>query len=165
MNAIQQAFERLLRAMAWVLAGLSGMAIVGMMGVTCADVVMRAAGQPIKGSYDLECILSVITLAGALPYTTAVKGHVAVEYFFHKLPHRSRVVVDSVMRILSILLFSLLAYQCFRHGTQMQRVNELMPTLLWPAFWVPWLIAISCAISALVVVYHLVFPGKAIMRP
>jgi TRAP-type C4-dicarboxylate transport system permease small subunit len=68
--------------------------------------------------------LSLIILSCALPYTTAVKGHVAVEFFFNKLPPTARIVVDSVMRALMIALLSLLAYQAVRYGINLRASGE-----------------------------------------
>ncbi len=165
LNPIRHGYERLLRVLVLALAMLSGLGIVGMMAMTCADVIMRAFGKPIRGSYDVVCLLSVVALACALPYTTAVKGHVAVEYFFHKLPKTWRVAVDSVMRLLMIALFALLAEECVKYGLKLRQAGELMPTLHLPVYGVPWIIAFSCAVSALVVVYHLLLPGKVVIRP
>jgi TRAP-type C4-dicarboxylate transport system permease small subunit len=162
---IRQACERVLHALILSLGLVAGFGILGMMAVTCADIALRAFGQPIRGSYDLIRILSVLTLAGALPYTTAVKGHVAVEYFFHKLPAGWRLGVDSVMRLLMIGLLGLFAWQGITHGAKLQASGELMATLHLPVFWMPWVIALSCAVSALVVGYHLLAPGRALLRP
>ena len=165
LKKLAEGYERLLRGLVLALAVVSGAGIVGMMAVICADVILRMFGHPIRGGYDMVCVLSVVTLAGALPYTTAVKGHVAVELFFLKMPKPWRVAVDSVMRLLVILLFVLLTVQSAKYGAQLQRTGELMATLRMQACWLPWLIAFSCAVSSLVVLYHLLLPGKAVVRP
>ncbi len=160
---IRRSLELALNQCLLLLALLAGLGILAMMAVTCFDVVMRAFGHPIRGSYDMVRILSVITLAGALPYTTAVKGHVAVEYFFNKMPPLARLIVDSIMRLLMIGLLALFAQRCVLYGNNLRVSGELMDTLHLPVFWMPWLIALSCAISALAVVYHLLFPKRALL--
>ena len=82
----------------------SGIALALMALLTCADVLLRAVASPIKGTYDLVQILGALTIACAVPLTTAVKGHVAVEYFFNKMWYRGRLVVDSLMRLLMIAM-------------------------------------------------------------
>ena len=53
-----------------------------MMLVTCVDIVLRKLGHPFPGAYDITKMAAAVTISCALPYTTAVKGHVAVEFFF-----------------------------------------------------------------------------------
>jgi TRAP-type C4-dicarboxylate transport system permease small subunit len=156
-------WQRFLRRLVVGLAFVAGAGTVAMMLVTCVDVVARAFGQPLKGSYDIVRMLSLITLSCALPYTTAVKGHVAVEFFFNKLPPAVRLVVDSIMRILTIGLFGLLCVQGVKYGLSLKASGEVMLTLGWPVYWTAFVIAFACAVSALVVAQHLLHPRKVFM--
>ncbi len=158
-------WQRLLRRLVLALALLAGAGTVAMMLVTCADIVARAFGHPLKGSYDIVRLLSLVTLSCALPYTTAVKGHVAVEFFFNKLPAPARLAVDSVMRLLTIGLFVLLAVQGVRYGQSLRASGEVMLTLGWPIHWASFVMAFGCAVSALVVLQHLLHPRKVFMAP
>ena len=158
-------WQRFLRRVVLWLAFLAGAGTVAMMLVTCVDITARAFGHPLKGSYDIVRVLSLITLSCALPYTTAVKGHVAVEFFFNKLPLPARLVVDSVMRILVIGFFMLLCFQGIKYGQSLRASGEVMLTLGWPIYWASYVMAIACAVSALVVLQHLLHPRKVFMSP
>lgn len=136
-----------------------------MMVVVCFDVIGRRMGSPFKGSYDLVQILGAITIACALPYTTAVKGHVAIEYFFLKLNRTGRIVVDTFARLVSIALFGFFSYESFLFGQSLKANNRVSSTVQIPLFWVPWVIAFCCLVVALVVVHHLVRPGKEMIKP
>jgi hypothetical protein len=37
-------------------------------------------------------------------------------------------------------------------------------TIELPIFWVPWLMAVSFAVTAVVVVFHLIYPGREMVR-
>jgi len=158
-------WQRFLRRVVLGLAWIAGAGAVAMMLVTCVDVVMRACGHPLKGSYDIVRVLSLITLSCALPYTTAVKGHVAVEFFFNKLPPRIRLVVDSVMRLLTIGFFILLGVQGVKYAVSLKASGEVMLTLGWPIFWASYVMGFAGAVSALVVLEHLLHPRKVFMSP
>ena len=110
-------------------------------------------------------VLSLITLSCALPYTTAVKGHVAVEFFFNKLPPRVRLVTDSVMRLLTIGFFILLGVQGVKYAVSLKASGEVMLTLGWPIFWASYVMALAAVVSALVVLEHLLHPRKVFMSP
>ena len=164
-TSLTESWRRLLRRLVLLLGILAGVGVLGMMLITCTDIIARAFGRPIKGSYDAVCLLSLITLSCALPYTTAVKGHVAVEYFFNKFPPMVRFAVDSIMRILVIGLLGLVSFQAVKYGISLRASGEVMATTQWPIYWASYIVALSCVVSGLVVVQHLLYPGKALLKP
>jgi TRAP-type C4-dicarboxylate transport system permease small subunit len=133
--------------------------------VICVDVALRVAGYPVKGAYDIVRVAGAVTVAGALPITTAMKGHVAIEYFFQKLSRPWRVAVDSVMRAVMIGAFVLAAVECAGYGLRFLRAGQVTDTIQLPVFWVPWLMAVAFGITALVVVFQLLHPGRELVKP
>lgn len=158
-------YARGVRALVYVLAGVGALGICVMMTVTCLDVVLRIFRHSIIGVVDIVSMAGAVTMAGALPYTTACKGHVAIEFFFQKLGRRNRAIVDAFCRICAIGLFGLLALQCVRYGEMLRESGQGTPTLQWPEFWVAYVLAASCATVCLVKVYHLFHPGKELIKP
>ena len=100
-----------------------------------------------------------------MPYTTAVKGHVAIEYFFHKLSHLGRIIVDTIIRLLSMALFTLLTIRFVKYGASLKKAGQVTATLQMPVFWVPYVMSISCAVVVLVILYNMVHPGKEMIKP
>lgn len=156
-------FWRFLRATISGSAAVAGAGILLMMSVTCLDVVLRRFGSSIPGAYDIVRLAGGVVIATSLPLTTAVKGHVAIEYFFHRLSRRGRFAVDCLMRILQTAGFSIAAWSFAVKGGRLLRDGEVTPTLQAPIFWLAWLVAASCALSALVSLFHLAKPGKELM--
>jgi TRAP-type C4-dicarboxylate transport system permease small subunit len=154
-----------LRRLVRLSAGIAGLSLLTMMGVTCVDVVLRKLGRPLPGAYDIVKMAAAVTIACALPYTTAVKGHVAVEFFYHRLERRGRVVADTLIRLIIIGLFSLFTWQLVLYGASIQKGGEVSMTLRLPVFWVPYVMAFACAVVVLVTLYHLLHPGKALLDP
>jgi TRAP-type C4-dicarboxylate transport system permease small subunit len=158
-------YHRALRMVVLSLAGLAGIGLMVMVLVTALDIVLRVFRVPVTGAYDIVRIAGMVTIAAALPYTTAIKGHVAIEYFFHKLGRRGRLVVDTVMRLLTVALFLVLAYQSMEYGQALKKSGEVSMTLQLPVFWIPYILAVSCVLVALVTLYHLYCPGKEMIKP
>ncbi len=159
-------YGRVLRWWCHVLAVLASLSLLVMIAVTCADVVLRRVwGHPIRGAYDIVVVAGAVTLAAALPYTTAVKGHIAVEYFFHKCGRRGRIILDTFSRLLGVTLFLCLAWQSMRKGMSLRAANQMTATLDIPLFWIPWLIAWCSAMVAAVIIYHLLRPGRELIKP
>jgi TRAP-type C4-dicarboxylate transport system permease small subunit len=158
-------YHAVLRHAVMGLAHVACAGLLAMVGVVTVDVVLRVCRVPFTGAYDMVRIAAAVTMAAALPYTTAIKGHVAIEYFFHKLGPRGRVVVDALMRGLAMALFSLLAWGSFAYGNSLRAKGEVSMTLQWPVFWVPYVLGVSCGLVVLIKLYHLTHPGRPMIRP
>ena len=158
-------YHHALRGLVKALGVLAGAGLMVMVLVTAVDVVLRIFRVSLTGAYDIVKIAGAITIAAALPYTTAVKGHVAIEYFFHKLGRVGRVVVDALMRLLGMTLFGLLAWGSVQFGNSLKRSGEVSLTLQLPVFWVPYVLAAACVLVILIKLYHLTHPGKALLKP
>ena len=148
----------------WGMTFVSGAALAAMILIICCDVILRTAGYPVKGAYDVVRVAGAVTIACSLPLTTAMKGHVAIEYFFQKLNRAGRVAVDSVMRLIMIAVFLFAAYECVGYGCRFLRNGEVTSTIELPVFWVPWVMAAAFGVTALVVVFHLAYPGREMVK-
>jgi TRAP-type C4-dicarboxylate transport system permease small subunit len=147
------------------MAALSGLAVLSMIALTTADIVLRTFANGLKGSYDLVRIAGALSIALALPYTTAVKGHVAVEFFFQKMNRTGRIVVDSLCRVLVIGLLSTLSWQCVVYGNILRRTGQVSLTLQIPMYWLAYVIGIALAVTVLVKVHNLLHPGREMIKP
>lgn len=154
-----------LRQMVLGLAWVSAASLLFMMLMTSLDVIMRLIYRPVTGTYDLVRMAGAVTVACAIPYTTAIKGHVAIEYFFHKLGRSGRIGVDALVRSLGMALFALIAWQSVRYGLSLRASGEVTPTLQWPVFWVPYVIAFCSLVTMGVILYNLLNPGKTMIKP
>lgn len=158
-------YHEALRKVVMALAYVACAALMVMVIVTSIEVVLRIFRTTMTGAYDIVRIAAGLTVAAALPYTTAIKGHVAIEYFFHKLGRRGRVVVDTAMRVSAMALFSLLAWGCVDYGNSLRAKGEVSMTLQLPIFWLPYVLAVSCVLVVLIKLYHLTHPGKSLLKP
>ena len=76
MNWFERISQNLARKLFWV----AGAAIIGMMLLTCADVILRYFRMPIPGTYELVCFLGAVAVAFAMAYTSLERGHVSVSF-------------------------------------------------------------------------------------
>jgi TRAP-type C4-dicarboxylate transport system permease small subunit len=144
---------------------LAGGAILGMMGVTVADVILRLFKAGIVGAYDVVRICGVAAIACALPYVTAVKGHIAIEFFYQRFTRPGRIALDSIFRLVALALFGFLVYRNIHYGLSLRAAGVLMPTLKVPVFWIPLLISFDSLLVCIVICYHLVHPGEEMIKP
>jgi len=131
---------------------ISEWALVVMMGLTCADVVLRGFGHPILGTYELVGFLGAIVIAFSLSYTTLRRGHVAVEALVKHLPVGVQGVIYFITHLLSIMLFILIAYECWKYGLDLKASGEVSLTLKIPFYPIMFGIAFSAVVVCLVLI-------------
>ena len=122
-----------------------------MMSLTVADVILRVFRRPILGTYEIIGLMGAIVIAFAMPYTTLQRGHVAVEIVVSSLPTSTRAIVSLGTRILSIILFALIAWECFRYGNDLKAAGEVSMTLRLPFYPILYGIAFAAAVVCLVI--------------
>lgn len=158
-------YHGILRRIVLGLGIVSACGLAAMVLVTTLDVCLRATGFSLTGAYDLVRIAAAVTIAAGLPYTTAVKGHVAIEYFYHKMGRRSRILIDTIIRLVIMALFVLLAWGSVGYGHSLRAKGEVSMTLQLPVFWVPYVLGFSCLLVVLITLYHMLHPGKEMIKP
>jgi len=159
------AYTRVLRYVVGAFTAVATVSVAGMMGVTTVDVLGRTVARPVPGAYDIVTVLGGLAIGCALPYTTAVKGHVAVEVLFHRLQRRGRIAVDTAHRLLGSGLFGVLAWQSLSYGAGLRASGEVTPTLQIPLYPLVYAVGASCAVVVLVILHHLIHPGRELIRP
>ncbi len=75
-------YGKAIRALVYIMAALSDVSLLFIVVIVMADVIGRFLGSGIQGSTDYIRLAGAVVMGGALPYTTAVKGHIAVELIF-----------------------------------------------------------------------------------
>ena len=158
-------FFSFMRRIIIVSAYIAGAAILLMMIITTVDVALRFFNIRITGAYDLVRACGAVSIACALPYLTAVKGHIAIEFFYHKFGKTGRIILDSIFRISSLLIFGLLTVHTFLSGISLFNSGQVFANLGLPVFWIPIVISLNCLLMMVVFVYHLFHPGKEYIKP
>jgi len=153
------------RAVIRVSALVAGFAILAMIGVTVTDVVLRLFRSGITGAYDIVRILGLGSVACGLPYLTAVKGHIAIEFLYQRFSRKGRVAFDSAFRTITLALFGFIAYRCVTYGLSLKASGEVMASLRIPVFWIPFLISLDSLLVIIITFYHMIHPGKEMIKP
>jgi TRAP-type C4-dicarboxylate transport system permease small subunit len=129
--------ERLLRATSGLsrfLYVLSGIALVWMMLVTVADVLLRSVGRPLTGAYEVVSLTGPVVVGLGLPYTSWKRGHVYMEFLLERFPKGKRKILNLSTRLISIVLFAVVAYNLLLVGVDLRNAREVSPTLEIPFY-------------------------------
>jgi len=164
LNRKAEPFFDVLRKIVHAFAFLSGAAVFAMIAVTAADVLLRIFKVGIPGAYDLVRIAGVVAITCSLPYVTAVKGHIAIEFFYQNFSRGGRIFLDTAFRLLILVLFAVLVQRNVLYSFSLYSSGEVMPTLRIPIFWIPLMIGFSFILVWLIVLYHILHPGKEMIK-
>jgi TRAP-type C4-dicarboxylate transport system permease small subunit len=133
-----------------ILNWIAGWSLVGMMFLTCADIILRLFRRPILGTYEIVGFLGAIVAGFALAQTTIERGHVAVQVVVMRFSPQTQKIIYLITHILSIVLFALLAWECVRYGNDFRASGEVSLTLRMPFYPVVYGIAFSAIVVCLV---------------
>jgi TRAP-type C4-dicarboxylate transport system permease small subunit len=154
-----------LRQVFWILNIVGGCALVGMMLLTTADVILRSMGKPILGCYELVGFLGAIAITLPFAQTTIERAHVAVQLLVIRLSIRGRKVVFIITSILSLYLFSMIAFESVRYGTDVRLSGEVSMTLHVPFWPILYAIGVCAAIVCVICLIDLLLTLMNRMKP
>ncbi|MBW2598583.1 MAG: TRAP transporter small permease [Deltaproteobacteria bacterium] len=146
MLRLEKQLDNLSNAFNWVAAG----AILIMMALTCADVVLRLFRHPIPGTYEIVGLMGTVGVSFALAYTTAKKGHIAVEFLTSRMPKKAQAIVAAAGELFSVLLFGIIVWQSALYALDLKRTGEVSLTIEMPVYPFVFSITIGCLLVCLI---------------
>ena len=134
----------------WFLT-VSGWLIAGVMGLLFVDVVMRYAfNQPLPAVYELtEGTLMVAIIF----FGVAAASHVRVSLFTHHLRAGARLIVELVVKAISISYIALMAWQTTRKAVFSYKTGEAAEAIVrYPVYPARSIVALCLFLFLLVLV-------------
>jgi TRAP-type C4-dicarboxylate transport system permease small subunit len=143
------------------LSVVAGTALTLMMFLTVADVVMRAGGRPIMGTYEVVGFALALVIGFSIPRVSLNRQHIYMN-FVDKLSKRNRAFMTIFTRMLCIILFVFIGYSLFSIGNEFWRSGEVSPTIKLPFFPVAYGVGICCFIECFVFLFDIARSWRAI---
>ena len=129
----------------------AGACLVGMMLLTCADVIGGVFGYPILGTEDLVKLMAAMVMALALPATHIKKAHAVVDLFYKDFSPLVKRITDSITSLVSSILFMLIAWQCFLYSNELQGKGQVTATIKFPFAFLLYGVAFSCFVVGVII--------------
>ena len=139
----------------WVLAAMAAVAFL--------DVVLRIAGRPITGAYELTALLMGLLVYATLPLVTAQDEHVraGILQMWRSAPKGLALALRELRRILSCVALSYLAWALFQYMLRVGAAGDRAPYIEVPLSWVAGFGALSMALSAVMALWTQRRVGRA----
>jgi len=151
-----QAFFTLLTKVSKILSHIAGLALTFMMFLTVADVLGRATGHPIQGTYEIIGLCLAVVVGFGMPKVSLDKAHVFMEFIVDRFGATGRKVMNTLTRTLSLAIFLLIGYNLLTQGIEFRASGEVSSILRIPFFPVPFAEGICCFVLCLVFIGDIV---------
>ncbi len=133
-----------------------GAALVGMMVLTCANILVRTVGDPIRGTFELMGYGGAVVTALALGYTQKRRGHIAVNVLIVRFPPQVQKGLNSLNDAACALFFFVVTWQLMQKAAGFVKTGEVSETLRMVFYPFTYIVALGCGLMALVFVLSLI---------
>ena len=145
-----------LRIISNLLNTVAGVAVTFMMLLTVADVVLRAGGHPIIGTFEVVSLLLALVIGFGIPQVSIDRGHVSMDFLVVKLSKKGKNVMNTITRLFCIIFFLPLGYNLFNVGARFHASGEVSPTIKIPFYPVAYGVAVCCLLECCVLIFDIV---------
>jgi TRAP-type C4-dicarboxylate transport system permease small subunit len=145
-----------LRFISKLLNFLAAMALTGMMFLTVADVLLRAGGHPIIGTYEIVALLLALVIGFGIPQASLDRGHVYMEFLLDRLSKRGKNMMNTFTRLLCLILFAFIGYNLFIVGAGFHASGEVSATIKIPFYPVAYGVAVCCFLECGVFIFDII---------
>jgi TRAP-type C4-dicarboxylate transport system permease small subunit len=137
------------------LAVIAGTSLTLMMLLTVSDVVGRAFGHPVMGTYEVAGFMLALVIGCAMPKVSLARQHIYMD-FVDKFSKRNRALLNIFTRVLCIILFVLIGYSLFGVGNEYRISGEKSPTIMLPFYPLAYAVGICCFVECFVFIFEIV---------
>ena len=145
-----------LKLVSRVLNSIAGGAVTVMMLLTVADVLLRAGGRPIIGTFEIVALLLALVIGFGIPQVSLDKGHVSMEVLVEKLSRKGKNMMHTFTRLLCLGLFAFIGINLFNVGARFHASGEVSATIKIPFYPVAYGVAICCLLECCVFIFDIV---------
>ena len=145
-----------LRFISNLLNTIAGIAVTFMMFLTVADVLLRAGGHPIIGTFEIVSLLLALVIGFGIPQVSLDRGHVYMDFLLEKLSPKARSVMTTFTRLLCLSLSAVIGYNLFNVAARFHASGEVSPTIMIPFYPVAYGVAVCCLLECCVFIFDIV---------
>jgi TRAP-type C4-dicarboxylate transport system permease small subunit len=139
-----------------LLSWIGGIFLVGMIILTCSNIIFRLTWVPIKGTFELMGYCGAIVTAFALGHTQIKRGHIAVDVLVNRFSDKARNIINAINYTVCFLFFSVAAWQIAVKATTLMNTGEITETLRIIYYPFTYGVAFGCAVLSLVLFTELI---------
>ena len=132
-----------LRVLNKLSTGIGASILFCMVGLGCANMLLRSLGLPVTGTYELMGLGGAMIAALAMGGTQEARGHIQVAVLDGFLPLVMRRVLEAAAHLLSTVFFGLVVWRLLELSWALKESGELSETLRIPFYPVVFLVGLG----------------------
>ncbi len=102
---------------------LGGCFLVMMIFLTCANILLRQFGVPVRGTFEIMGFLGAVIFAFSLGYSHEKKEHLYVSIIFDRFPEKVKKAARVINSFVCIFFFSLVSWQLVKKGSDPEKCS------------------------------------------
>ncbi len=114
--------ENVLKVVTKILDTIGGAALTFMMLLTVTDVIMRAAGHPLVGTFEVVALSLALVIGFTIPKVSFDRGHIRVDLVIEMVSKRTRDVLNTFTRLVCLALFIIISVNLFSVAARTPRL-------------------------------------------
>ncbi len=139
-----------------------GVFLLGMILLTCANILARQIYVPIPGSFEITGFTGAIVAAFALGYTQFTNGHISVTVLYDRYPKPVKRIISIINHSVCCLFFLVTAWYMLQKALTLKNTGELSETLRIIYYPFTMAVAFGCLILSMALFTDLL---KAVLQP
>jgi TRAP-type C4-dicarboxylate transport system permease small subunit len=129
-----------------VFEAIAGVALTAVMVLTGCDIVGRAFGHPVPGTFEIVCFCGAAVIGFSMPATSFARKHVVIDMF------KTGFALHVLTRLLGIGLLALIGYSLARMALKLRAAGETTAVLGLPFYPVVWAMSAAFFVTCLVLI-------------
>jgi TRAP-type C4-dicarboxylate transport system permease small subunit len=122
-------FTEITRRLNDFLVIIGGIFFLGMVFLTCSNILLRSIWLPISGTFELMGFFGAMTISLAIGQTQIRRGHIAVDILVARFSEKTRRKLTAANCLACFLFCGILTWQLALKGANLQATGELTETL------------------------------------
>ena len=149
---------RALESLAKLCAITAGLLLITITLMTCASLIGRnTTGDSIVGAFELTGVAAGAAIALFMPICQLRRGNIIVDFFTTKLSSETNDKLDRFGKLLTVLLFALLAWRTTLGGLNVFSANSETQIMGFPEWIVYAAMVPPFVLAAVIALYQTVF--------
>jgi len=117
--------ESKIKAFAWILMLASSFSLAFILVINVTNITGRYFFNiPLKSTYELTGLSMIFLISLAWPFTTATKGHVAVDIVTLLLPNCVRVALEIFNQLIGLVFFGAMTVGAVMTGIELNKLGQ-----------------------------------------
>ena len=154
-------FEQITRSLSKWFYWIAGIGMIGLLLVSVIDISGNKLFKfPLPGGIDIASYIAVVVVAFGIAEVQLSRGHIEVEMLEQRLPKLPRKVINVIVNILGMVLWTIVAWRSFLYGTDLWRAGEVSMTLEIPIYPFVYVFGICAIVTVLVILLQTIIIFK-----